>query len=86
LIEALAGCLEPPCLVFVLSSMVWGHLSLSFDSHIQSLTSSILIYAQSWQHIGIPYQARLCQGTPFLLEFICEYKYGTSPPNVSSNI
>ena len=28
----LVGCLDLPCLGFVLCSMVWGHLSLAFDS------------------------------------------------------
>jgi hypothetical protein len=86
LLAALAGCLEPPCLGFVLCSMVWGHLSLAFDSQIQSLASSVWISAQSWQHTGMSYQVRRCRGTPFPPECIYVGNCGTSKQNVSPNI
>ena len=86
LLGALSSCLEFPCLGCVLGSTIWGHLSLASDSQIQSLTFSVWIFAQFWQHTDMPYQARRCRGTPFPPECICADNYGTLAPNVSLNL
>ena len=83
---ASTGCLESPCLGSILCSMVWEHLSLAFDSKIQSLTSSVWISAQSWQHTGMLYQERRCRGTSFPPESIYADNCDTLAPDVSLNL
>ena len=86
LLVALESFLESPCLRCVLGSTIWGHLSLASDSQIQSLSFSVWIFAQFWQHTDMLYQARRCRGTPFPPKCICADNCGTLAPNVSLNL